>query len=490
MRLRPARGLLGTTLLVVAMALLPTQSAQAAPIVELDRSGIEKYVTDYMDQSGYPGVSIAITHGRDVLMTAGYGHDSTGADMTAETPMPVASVSKSFTALAVMQLVESGAVALDESVQSYLPDFEVDDPRTSKITVRELLNQTSGISDETLREKSLPQPHSLKAAEQRARDATLAEEPGTRHHYTNTNYHLAARLVEVVSQQPFADYLHERVLDPLDMDDTTSIDMTPDDLPRGVSKGHTYLYGISVAAPEPERFVSGSDGLITTADDMAKWLIMQTNEGIATDGERLATPESIDLMRSTPNDQPYGLGWDRDQKGRWGHSGVWFTYTAYQMLLPSGYGIAIMSNSGLGLGNESPYLLADGMAAILEGEEPQQIAATRLYIDLVLAAVTLLSFGLGVRTVRRAGAWAARAVRRRWWSIALRLAAWFVPLVLLIALPRLLGSWVGGGRDLTHEQLFLYSPALLIWFGVATTIGVVVVAARLRSLQVARRLEV
>lgn len=302
-------------------------------------------------------------------------------------------------------------------MQSYLPDFEVDDPRTSKITVRELLNQTSGISYETLREKSLPQPHGLQAAEQRARDSTLAEEPGTRHHYTNTNYHLAARLVEVVSQQPFADYLHERVLDPLDMDDSTSIDMTTDDLPQGVSKGHTYLYGISVAATEPERFVNGSDGLITTADDMAKWLIMQTNEGIAADGERLATPESIDLTRSTPNDQPYGLGWDRDQKGRWGHSGVWFTYTAYQMLLPSGHGIAIMSNSGLGMGNESPYLLADGMAAILKGQEPQQIAAIRLYIDLALAAVTLLSIGFGVRTVRRAGAWAARVTHRRWWSI-------------------------------------------------------------------------
>lgn len=118
MRLRPARGLLGKTLWVVAMALLPTQSAQAAPIGELDRAGIEKYVTDYMDWSEYPGVSIAITNGHDVLMTAGCGHDSTGAAMTADTPMPVASVSKSFTALAVMQLVESGAVALGESMQS------------------------------------------------------------------------------------------------------------------------------------------------------------------------------------------------------------------------------------------------------------------------------------------------------------------------------------------------------------------------------------
>lgn len=470
----------------MATALLPTQSAQAAP-VELDRSEIDRYIINYMDRSGYPGVSIAVTQGRDILMTAGYGHDSTGADMTADTPMPVASVSKSFTALAVMQLVESGAVALDESVQSYLADFEVNDPRSSKITVRHLLNQTSGISDETLREKSLPQPHNLQVAEQRARDATLADEPGTRHHYTNTNYHLAARLVEVVSQQPFVDYLREKVLDPLGMDDSTSIDMTPDGLPQDVSKGHTYLYGMSIAATEPERFVNGSDGLITTADDMAKWLVMQTNEGIAADGVRLATPESVNLMRSTPDDQPYGLGWDQDQKGRWGHSGVWFTYTAYQMLLPSGYGIAILSNSGLGLGNESPYLLADGVAEILKGAEPQQIAATRFYIDLALAAVTLLSIGFGVCTIRRAGAWATKNTHRRWWTTVLRLAAGFVPLLLLIMLPRLLGSWIGGGRDLTHEQLLLYSPALVIWFGVATTIGVVIVAVRLRSLQVIGR---
>jgi hypothetical protein len=62
-----------------------------------------------------------------------------------------------------------------------------------------------------------------------------------------------------------------------------------------------------------------------------------------------------------------------------------------------------------------------------------------------------------------------------------------VPLLLLIELPRLLGSWVGGGRDLNHEQLLLYSPALMIWSGVATTIGLVVVTVRLHSLRRVRR---
>lgn len=476
---------MGAILLVATIA-SPPQSASAAPTA-LDPATVGKYVTSYMDRDGYPGVSIAITRGAQVLLATGYGNDSTGAEMTANTLMPVASVSKSFTALAVMQLVETGQIALDRPVQSYLPGFEVNDPTSSAITVGELLNHTTGISDQTLREKSMRQPRSLEGAEQRARNATLASAPGTRQHYTNTNYHLAARLVEVVSGQPFADYLRQRVLSPLAMDDSTSITTTPDDLPAGVSKGHTYLYGMSVPATEPERFVSGSDGLITTATDMAKWLVMQNNGGVAANGQRLVTPRTLTRMRSAPDGRTFGLGWDRDEKGRWGHSGVWFTNTAYEMLLPSGYGIAVLANSGLGLGNESPYLLADGLAAMLDGEQPQQIARTRLYIDLVLAIVTVLSIGLGVRAVRHARTWAHSAGRRRWWATALRLFVWFVPTVSLIALPRMLGSWLGGGRDLTHTQLLLYSPALVIWVGAAAITGGVVVVVRLRSLLLVRR---
>lgn len=480
MRIRYAGRLFATLVLVAAVA-MPAGMAQAAT-TDPDTKKIEEYVSDYMGKAGYPGVSIAITKGRKVLLTSGYGHDSTGAAMTAQTPMPVASVSKSFTALAVMQLVETGEVAMDEPVQTYLPDFSIADPRGSEITVRELLDQTSGITDGTLREKSLPQPRSLEGAELRARDATLAVDPGSKFFYTNTNYHLAARLVEVVAGQPFSDYLRTHVLEPLGMRSSSSIDLTPQDLPSGVTKGHTYLYGMSIAATEPKRFVNGSDGLITNADDMAQWLIMQS-----AGGERLVSPESIQAMHPASGQVAYGLGWDQDQKGRWGHSGVWFTYTANQMLLPSGYGIAVMSNSGLGLGNESPYLLADGLAAILEGDQPQQISGTRLYIDLALGAFTLLSIGLGIRTVRRARSWAKKVNGRHWWTITLRLAPRFLPVLVLIGLPRLLGLLIGGGRDLTHEQLLYYSPALVIWSGVASAFGLLVVGFRTRAIIAVRR---
>ncbi|GGP06457.1 serine hydrolase domain-containing protein [Nonomuraea glycinis] len=93
--------------------------------------------------------------------------------------MAVASASKSFTALAVMQLAEKGNVALDQPVRGYLPELTMADPRAAQITVRQLLHQTSGMADSAFREKSLPQPETLQGAVARLSTARLAADPGT-----------------------------------------------------------------------------------------------------------------------------------------------------------------------------------------------------------------------------------------------------------------------------------------------------------------------
>jgi Beta-lactamase class C and other penicillin binding proteins len=253
------RGTAGAVVIGLATVLVASGPASArgpAPgEAELDGAAVARLVTDFAERAGYPGVAVAITKGDQVVWTAGYGRDSSGAAVTDTTPMPLASVSKSFTALAVLQLVEAGRVQLDAPVRDYLPDFRIADRRGSSITVRQLLNHTSGITDRTLAEKSLPQPRSLAAAVVRARAATLAAEPGTTHAYTNTNYHLAARLVEVVANEPFSDYLRRHVFEPLGMRNTVHIDRTPADLPPEVSRGHVYAYGASVPAP-PSRTAS------------------------------------------------------------------------------------------------------------------------------------------------------------------------------------------------------------------------------------------
>ncbi|MFF4991688.1 serine hydrolase domain-containing protein [Streptosporangium saharense] len=471
-------------MVLLTMTVAVPLPAQAEPY----GTAVQRVVSGFAARSGYPGVAVAITRGDRVLYTGGYGHDSSGAPVTATTPMPVASVSKSFTALAVVRLAEEGKVVLDAPVRDYLPGFHLADPRGTRITVRQLLNQTSGLSDATFPEKSLPQPGSPEEAVVRARAATLATEPGTRHRYTNTNYHLAARLVEVVTGEPFAEHLRRHVFGPIGMRSTTTISQTPRDLPSGVREGHLYAYGLSLPAAEPKRFVGGSDGVITTAEDVATWLITQNSGGVAPNGTRLLSAAGVRATHTSSDRRwTYGLGWDTDTKGRIGHSGVWFTYTAHQLLLPGGYGIAVMGNSGIGLGNEGIGALADELAALVTGGTAETGPPLRLIIDLALACLTLLSLVLGVRNLRRVRRWAERFASRPRWRLVPRLLPRVFPLVLLVFLPRLLGTLAGGGRDLTHLQLLYYSAPLVIWTAVAALMNLAVLTSRIVTLVRLRR---
>lgn len=389
------------------------------------------FVSSHAAEASYPGVAVAITKGDQVIAVEGYGHDSTGAPITAGTKMAIASVSKSFTALAVRQLADAGELDLDR------PVFD------SRVTPRQLLAHKSGISDRTLPEKSLTQPSSPAEAVERARDVLRDAVPDGQFRYTNTNYHLAARLVELASGEKFNSYLQKHVFEPLGMRDTVAIDVTPRDLPADYRKGYGYAYGFSVPLTEPDRFVAGSDGVITTAADMAKWLAAQP--------------------KLAPRD---GMGWQADSQGRLRHSGIWFTATAGQLLTSSGYGIAVMSNSGVTLGNEGTYLLENGIADVLDGKAPAE-SSYRLLIDLVLAGLTLLSLALGVRALRR-----PRKLHKAWQVLR------FVPLGVLLALPTLIGLLYGGGRDITFYQLMHYSLPLVVWLGVSSAVNISVAVVR------------
>ncbi|HUQ60027.1 serine hydrolase domain-containing protein [Lentzea sp.] len=394
-------------------------------------SALALFVSSYVDAASYPGVAVAITKDDQVVAVQGYGHDSGGAPVTGHTKMAIASVSKSFTALAVRQLADGGRIDLDR------PVFD------SRVTPRQLLGHTSGISDRSLPEKSLAQPNSPAEAVDRARDALLAAEPDGRFRYTNTNYHLAARLVELASGEKFSSYLEKHVFEPLGMTETVAIDVTPRDLPADYSRGFGYAYGFSVPLDEPDRFVAGSDGVITTAADMAKWLAAQPN-----------------LM---PQD---GMGWQEDSQGRLRHNGIWFTGTAGQLLTKSGYGIAVMSSSGVTLGNEGTYALENGIADVLDGRTPPEPSSYRLLIDLVLAGLTLLSLGLCVRALRR-----PRRFPKGWQVLR------FVPLGLMLASPTVLGL-LYGGRDITFFQLAHYSLPLVVWLAVSSVMNVSVAVVR------------
>ncbi|HUR08188.1 MAG TPA: serine hydrolase domain-containing protein [Nonomuraea sp.] len=471
--------------LAAATALIAALSAPAAASInpeasELTPAAIDAYLGKAMEATGLPGISVVVTHNDHVIHAAGYGQGSDGKPVTADTPMRVASLSKSFTAMAVLTLVDAGKIQLDQPVAQQLPGFQMADPRATTITVRQLLNQTSGLSDSTIDIGALEETTSLTQYVDRLKTGTLAADPGTRWAYCNVNYNLAARLVEVAGGQSFDDYLKEHVFSPLGM--------THSALRQEVvrpSDGYNSVFGAWVARPELSGFLdgSGSGGVITTAADMGAWLVSQNGKG-----KQLVTPQSLRTMHAPSKISDYGMGWSLDNDSKlYVHSGNLFTYTAVEAISPkTGYGFAVMANSAA-LTDET-YAIATALAAMTEGRTPEPPDGGRQTFELVLGLIGLAAAGLGIVGVWRSRRWAARRAGRPGWRIASRMLPVLLPVAVLAAYPDLI-SFISNGRTVTWAQLTYFAVPITITLTVAALAGVattVMRLVRLRSIRSSR----
>jgi CubicO group peptidase (beta-lactamase class C family) len=137
------------TLLALALLLAAAPVvAQPAPTAAPDVAAIDSYIADEMRAQPIPGMALGIVQGDQIVYLKGFGvADPSGRAITPQTPFPIGKLSKAFTALAVMLLVEAGKIELDTPVQRYIPWFHVADAAASaQITVRHLLNQIRGLS--------------------------------------------------------------------------------------------------------------------------------------------------------------------------------------------------------------------------------------------------------------------------------------------------------------------------------------------------------
>ncbi|MFF4122086.1 serine hydrolase domain-containing protein [Microbispora rosea] len=469
-------GLAGVLLLATGTAAVDaaTRAATTDGRTGLTAESVDRYVRDYIRRTDLPGAVVTVVKGDKVVYAAGHGHTAGGEAITADTPMPLASLSKSFTALAVLRLADEGRIDLDAPVRRYLPEFTMADPRAEKITVRQLLQQTSGMSDQTFPELTLPAPDDLKDAVAMLRTAPLAAAPGTRMIYHNPNYAVAARLAEVVSGTPFAEFMAATVFTPLGMTSTRTVDTT-EELP-GAGAGYIRAYGQVIERAHPKWFVNGSYGVVSTAHDLARWLIMQNGHG--------ALPRELVRATQTPSGvggSTYGMGWSAERTAGGApmlrHTGWLLTHNSAQTLLPGGeWGIAVVTNTGMISGDDA-LIISDGLVDMIEGRPDANAAPFTTSADPWLAGLSLLNLGLGLTGVLRSRRWAARRAQGRTCRMIARLVPYALPVAFYLGLAELAGVLLN--RVGTLDQLTYVWLALYVWAATGALAAVAVVAARL-----------
>src|SRR5215216_1356402 len=358
-----------------------TAFATSSQVATPDFAAIDTYVEEQMKDIHLPGVALGIIRGDQIVYLKGYGvADPSGRAVTAETPFLLASLAKPVTALAVMQLVEAGKVELDASVQRYLPYFRLADAQASAtITVRHLLNHTSGISRATGDEKYPSQASLDWTPEQRVRelsDNALTHPVGTTHEYSNVNYAILALIVETVSGQSFESYVQGHIFDPLEMSQSTYYQ--PQAIPPDSAVGYQHWFGFPVARDIPlPRSSNGHGGLIASAEDMTHFMIAQLNEG-RYGNVTVLFPAGITEMHTPAalegnTKSFYAMGWEVETVDGLPiitHNGDYGGFHADMTLTSDGWGVVMMTNANSLWAAYRPGGIHTGVLSLLKEQQP------------------------------------------------------------------------------------------------------------------------
>lgn len=375
-------------ILLVCLICLASSTAVASPpqAADVDFAAIDKFIETEMQAQRLPGLALGIVQGNQIVHLKGFGiADPSGRPVTPQTPFIIGSSSKSFTALAVMQLVEAGKVELDAPVQRYLPWFRVaDEAASAHITVRHLLYQTSGLSTKTGRSFQGNGDTSDNALEQTVRKLSAAEltgPAGAAHQYSTVNYSVLGLIVQTVTGQSYETYIQEHIFDPLAMQN--SFTSQAEAQPQGLATGYNYAFGIPRAVDVPfNRSLLPAGYLISSAEDMAHYLIAQLNDG-SYNGTSLLTEDGMIEMHnpavpSGATDTSYGMGWfvgPINGIPAVHHQGETFNFHSNMILIPDRqWGIVLLINGensmDLIFGAGRMADISKGVASLLTGQQP------------------------------------------------------------------------------------------------------------------------
>ena len=315
------------------------------------QAALDDFVEHEMVTKGIPNISISVIQGDEFSWSHGYSHDD--YEVTGATVYRVASVSKLFTAMAVMQLVEQGQVDLDAPVTRYLPEFQPESTFDEDITIRHLLAHRSGLVREP------PVGHyfddtepTLEATVVSLNGTRVIVEPGSMTKYSNAAVSVAGSVIEIVTGQPFAEYVAGALIEPLGMESTSFLPRP--DLREALGPGYMWRYdSFSLTdAPVFELGIGPAANLYTTTDDLGQFSRMLL--GIARgENPEILSPASLREMWTPQFAGPdvangFGLGFhvaQVDGQRTIGHAGVMYGYATRVWIRPDDQiGVAVVAN--------------------------------------------------------------------------------------------------------------------------------------------------
>jgi D-alanyl-D-alanine carboxypeptidase len=307
--------------------------------------GLDKRIAATLAESGAPSVSVAVVENGEIAYAKAIGKANMAENRPADTSTryAIGSVSKQFTAAALLLLEEQGKISIDDKVSKYFPDLT----RAEEVTIRELLSHTSGYEDYAPQDYLIPawtHPIAPREILDQWAKKPLNFDPGARWQYSNTNYVIAGQIFEKVSGQPLLAFLRERIFEPLGM-------MSPGDIsehrPTDASAYTRYALGPPrPVAREGEGWYFAAGELAMTPSDLARWDLAFLENKIlsARSYEEFTTEVKLKDGKSTH----YALGLDL---GDWNgtpmisHTGEVSGFLTLNAVFPAkGVAVAVCSN--------------------------------------------------------------------------------------------------------------------------------------------------
>jgi len=303
-------------ILIIATIIYVAIPYKSKQLNSASQEDLDHYIVSKMEELRIPGMALGIVEGNEVFLK-GYGYSSISASneiITPKTPFLLGSTTKSITAMAIMQLYEEGLLDLDEKVVRYLPTFRFENQEESnKITIRHLLNQTSGIAGSAGGSDYLDGSGTREEFITELKDETLLVTPGSTYQYAEANYVILGEVISVVAGQSYEDYIKEKIFIPLNM--KNSCTNQEDALKNGLAHGNITWFGYPVKTdlPYPKKYASASV-VYSSVEDLTHYVSCylsggdyQNKEILSNKGIQEITRPAVELEH--PEGYFYGMGW-------------------------------------------------------------------------------------------------------------------------------------------------------------------------------------